>query len=247
MEFKKINWMSHEFYLIFFPFFTLFFFLQGCASSEVARTATRSVDDAYIGLTGYRSEFDIRDTYQNSSQRAKGVVIGGVTGGVVGGAVSGLGAAAGVVTGAILGGSLGAYIDSRTTLVDKLKNRAITIFILGDQVMIVLPSNRIFRGMTPKINYAEYSTLDLVAQLIGCYVNMSVKVAAYTNAGCNRDMNCALSQEQAESVAKYLWKRGVNTRLLYAAGYDGVHLVSSNTSSDSDNYRIEITLEKLPV
>ena len=53
---------------------------------------------------------------------------------------------------------------------------------------------------------------------------------------------------QAENVAKFLWRTGINTRLLYAQGYGGCKLVERNSGSEnSENYRIEITLEKLPV
>lgn len=225
----------------------IFSMLQACASSTASRTAASSVDDAYLGATK-PSEFDLADSYQNASQTTKGVLIGGVTGGVIGGFTNGIGVIPGSLTGAILGGALGAYIDAHTTLVDKLENRGVKIFVLGDQVLIVLPSNRIFDDTTSNINYSAYTTLDLVAQLIGNYTNMSVKVAAYTNDSGTPQIDRVLSRQQADNVAKALWKRGVNTRLLYAEGYGGTHLVTRNSLDwkCSENYRIEITFEKLP-
>ncbi len=89
----------------------------------------------------------------------------------------------------------------------------------------------------------------MVAELIGRYPNMTVKVSAYTNASGPERINQALSQRQAESVMKYLWRRGVDTRLISAVGYGGTHLVEKDTPDwdKGENYRIEVTLEKLPV
>ena len=166
----------------------------------------------------------------------------------MGGATNGIGALPGAVTGAILGGALGAYIDANSNIVDTLKNRGVKLFILGDQVMFVIPSSRLFYELTPSIRYGAYPTLDLIACLIGNYLNMSVKVAAYTSdSGCAA-VDQALSQQQADRVVRYLWKKCINTRLIYAVGYGGTHLVTRNTLgwACSDNFRIEITFEKLP-
>lgn len=221
--------------------------MVGCASSDVSRSAANSINNAYLGVSSNCSQLNMADAYQNSSQTTKGVVIGGVTGGLIGSVTNGIGVLPGTVTGAILGGALGAYIDAHTTLVDRLENRGVKLFVLGDQILFVIPSNRIFNPLTPTIRYGAYSTLDLIAQFIGNYLNMSVKVAAYTNnSGCPQ-VDYALSQQQADNIVRYLWKRCINTRLIYGVGYGGSHLVSCNTLgwACSDNFRIEITFEKL--
>lgn len=250
MEVKIIRWLKNQIILLLIVFVSL---LSGCASSDLARSTTGEIDQAYGSVTSSISNLgkgSLADSYQNSSQTAKGALIGGVAGGVFGGVTSnGIGAIAGAATGAILGGALGAYIDAHTSLVDRLKNRGARVFVLGDQVLIVIPSNRLFYTRSANIRYPDYSTLDSVAELIGHFTNVSVKVAAYTNASGPAEVDLALSQQQANNVARYLWKRGVDTRLLYAAGYGGTHLVMRNSLdwSCNDNYRIEITFEKLPV
>ena len=61
-------------------------------------------------------------------------------------------------------------------------------------------------------------------------------------------MDLSLSQQQASAVAKFLTASGVDARILYAEGYGGARLVSPNNGQwESDNYRIEVTLEKLYV
>lgn len=229
----------------------LVFLLQGCASSDLSRNAAGKADHAYSDVNQSLTNIgngSLADSYQNTSQTTKGVLIGGVTGGILGGITNGVGAVAGVATGAILGGALGAYIDAHSSLVDQLKNREVKVYVLGDQVLIVLFSNRTFYSNTSNIRITAYSTLDLVSRLIGNYSNMTVKVSAYTDASGAPVIDRARSQQQAEAIAKYLWKRGVNTRLLYAAGYGGSHLVTKTSGDEnSENFRVEITLEKLPV
>lgn len=224
-------------------------FLQGCASSDVSRETSGQVNTAYQNAAYADYSTSIAEAYQDSSQATKGVIIGGTTGAVAGGFTSGVGILPGAAGGAIFGGAIGAYIDSHTTLNDKLENRGIKTIVLGDQVLIVLPSQRIFNEMTPDINSYAYSDLDLVAQYISRYTNMSVNIAAYTDNVGPASVDRALSQKQAESVEKYLWRRGLNTRMVYAAGYGSTHPITKPDLDFgvSDNYRIEITLEKMPV
>lgn len=232
-------------------FSVILFSLQGCASSAASRGAASSADQAYLE-TDYAlrhfSDSDISSAYQNSSQTAKGVVIGGVVGAAAGSATSAIGGVAGFGLGAIFGGALGKYIDSHTTLADKLENRHVRVIELGDQILIVINSTTLFYQNTSNIRSDAYETLDLVSQYISHYPNMSVKIAAYTSAAEPERVSRPLSAQQADNVMKYLWNRHINTRLLYAEGGGGSKLVTANTANwSSDNYRVEITLEKLPV
>ncbi len=248
MQRQKISF----FFTSFFTLFTTLFFLFSCASSNVSRDAASNVD---MGVQNAKNLVDeggdnaVTDSYQNTSQRTKGAILGGVAGGVTGSLTSGVGLFPGFATGAILGASYGSYIDSQTSLQDRLENRGVNIVILGDQILIEIPSVRIFNYMTATIKPQAYSTLQLVSNFINQYTKMMVKVAAYTSESGSPRADLALSQQQAESVAKFLLATGIDARLLYAAGYGGTQLVMRNSSewAESDNFRIEITLEKLYV
>lgn len=226
-------------------------FLASCASSNVSREAASNVD---LGVQNAKNladnvgDLNIADTYQNSSQTTKGVLLGGAAGGVAGALTSGVGVLPGTAVGAIMGGSYGAYIDSNTTLKDRLENRGVTMIVLGDQVLIILPSSRIFDYNSASIKKQAYSTLKLVAQYINQYTKMLVKVSGYTDNSGADNVDLSLSKQQAEAVAKVLLADGVDARVLYADGYGSSRLVSkSDLDWDSDNYRVEITLEKLYV
>jgi len=226
--------------------------LQGCASSAAARGAAGSADQAYLDTDYAMRHFgeagDVSSTYQNSSQTAKGVMIGGVVGAAAGSATSAVGGLAGFGLGAVFGGALGKYIDSHTTLADQLENRHVRVIEMGDQILIVINSTTLFYQHTSNIRADAYDTLDLVSKYISRYPNMSVKIAAYTSAAEPERVVRPLSEQQADNVMKYLWNRHINTRMLYAEGGGSSKLVTANTADwNSDNYRVEITLEKLPV
>jgi outer membrane protein OmpA-like peptidoglycan-associated protein len=224
--------------------------LFGCASSNVTRDVSSGVDmgvqnakNLYDGAT----EGDFVNAYQNTSQATKGALIGGAAGAVTGAMSSSVGFLPGAAAGLILGASYGSYIDANSSLQDKLVNRGVNVIVLGDQILIVIPSARLFNPLTSTINPSAYSTLNLVAQYINSYTKMLVKVSAFTNDLGSQRVNMSLSQQQAKNVAKILLASGVDARLLYAEGYGGTHLVDVNSKvwDGSDNYRIEISLERL--
>lgn len=226
-------------------------FLSACASSDVSREAASNMD---MGVSNAKSlgdrisDSDIGDAYQNASQATKGAIIGGTAGAATGALVSGIGVIPGTATGLILGASYGSYIDSKTTLEDKLQNRGVNIVVLGDQILIVIPSARLFDYMTANVRPHAYSTLNMVAQYINQFTKMMVKVGGYTDNTGASTTDVTLSREQAEKVARILTASGIDARVLYAEGYGSSHLVQrSDMNWDSDNYRIEITLEKLYV
>lgn len=232
---------------------TLFcFILTSCAASDASRDTAANID---LGVQNAKNlvngvaNGNIADSYQNTSQTAKGALIGGAAGAITGAFSSGIGVIPGTATGLIFGAAYGSYIDSQTNFDDQLENRGANIVVLGDQILIVLPSARIFNPYTAEIKPSAYSTLGMVAHYINRYTKMLVKVAAYTNDTGSERVDLALSEQQAQNVAKILSASGVNTRLLYAAGYGGTRLVTKNSLDwdESDNYRIEITLEKLYV
>lgn len=241
------KWILHGLVFIFFSLMMLT--LEGCASSGATRVAASEADKAYIDMdySITHAGGSIRDTIQNTNQTTKGIVIGGIVGAALGSVYSSIGVIPGLAGGAIIGGAIGAYYDAYATLQDRLENRGANIILLGDQVMIIIPSYLIFNENSAALRPQAYSTLDMVAEYVSKYPNISVKISGYTGATAPESINTVLSQQQADAVEKYLWKAGINTRVLYAAGYGSSYLITKNTPEwASDNNRIVITLEKLP-
>ncbi len=240
--------------LIFLFISQSFLFLAGCASSKLSRSAQMQVHDAQQSKTYLSQAGDIspNQAWQNSSQTTKGVVLGGAAGAVAGGLTSGVGVVPGGIGGAIFGGALGALIDSKTTLADRLTNRGVTVMVLGDQIRFVLPSQRVFQEVTSaQLSPWAASTLDLVSQFINQYANQRVSITAYlSDKEMSQHRAIALTNQQANSVMRYLWRDGVNTRLLTSTGLGSLHPIAGfacDSRNDAENNRVEITLEKLPV
>lgn len=225
----------------------VFLFLTGCASSDVSRSSATEVDRVYNNAKNMGSGQGPIGAYRNASQEVKGGIIGGAAGALVGTASSAVGVVPGALGGAVFGAAMGAYIDRHTNWHDRLDNVGGQVIVLGDQVKIILPSASLFNGMTGTLNASAYPALDMVADYLRSLDKISVKVAAYTNATGPSRVNQEISQEQATSVSRYLWLRGVNARLMTAVGYGGSHLVSQNSYdwNGNENYRVEITVEKL--
>ena len=228
------------------------FLLQGCASSNVSRSAGHGIDKIHTSATPVAG--DVIDAYQSKNQAQKGAIMGGVIGANVGmQSTTGLSllpsAMAGAGVGLIVGGAMGSYIDSQTTLIDRLENRGMKVIVLGDQVMVVLPSVWIFEPRSATLRSHAYSALDLVAEFISHCPNILVSVAGNTGSfGLSATVNKILSEQQANTVVKYLWARGVDTRVISSIGYGSSRPVVKETlKENSDNDRIEITLEKLTV
>jgi len=225
------------------------FILSGCAYSDVERDVTSNIDKG-VETTKVKvnaaSEGNLADSYQNASQETKGALLGGAAGGVTGAFASGVGVFPGLLVGSVFGASYGAYIDSKATIEDQLQNRGATIVVLGDYVLLVLPSARIFEDMSAKIKPDAYSTLNLAARYLNGYTKILVKISTYTNPMRSSDVALCLSQEQAESIERYFVASGLDARLLYAVGYGGMSPVQRDSYAwkENDNYRIEITLEK---
>ena len=237
---KRIVFLS-----LFFPFcFALF----SCASSNVSRDVSSNISQGmqHTGSLASNS-YDMSGAYEDLSQATKGAMIGGAVGMMASTFSPGLGFIPATATGAVLGASYGLYIDANSTLQDQLENRGANIVVLGDQILIVLSSASLFKTMTPTVTSGTYSTLALVARYINQYHNMLVKVTAYTARSGSSRADLELSKQQAEQVAKILLASGLNARVLYAEGAGGAHLVTDNSKewAESDNYRIEITVEKL--
>ncbi len=223
--------------------------LFGCASSEFSRDSAGTVDKTYDQadhIARHADDNGVTESYQNSSQIVQGMMVGSAAGAVAGGVVTSgtAGILPGAGVGAIFGGIVGAMVEHASNGKDKLENRGVKVFILGDQVRIIIPSSQLFRDGTAFIYPNSYPTLDLIAKLLGRYTTMSIKVAAYSCTAPSETINIAQSKQQADSVVKYLWPR-VNTRLLYGVGMGNANMVEE--AGGPQNYRVEITTEKLPV
>ena len=225
--------------------------LNACASSQVSRDAAANIDQGVnnIARLGGVTDAASLDAVRNASPVTQGAMIGGAAGALTSAFVSGIGVIPATATGVIMGASYGKYLLSQMKISDHLQNRGIETVVIGDQVLIMIASDRLFLPYTATLKPAAYQTLRQVVLYINHFEKMLVRVNAYANNSGSVTQDRALTRVQAQHVAKTLLQLGVDARLLYAEGRGSEQMVAAQTLpwQGNENYRIEITLEKLHV
>lgn len=119
---------------------------------------------------------------------------------------------------------------------------------VGQTVKLVLGSNWLFNPRSANFNPKTLWILSEVAGLMKTYDMVETQVTAYTDAIGNAQHNQALSTRQAQVVASYLWKAGLQNRMIYAVGFGETRPVATNryASSRVANNRIEIKFRYIP-
>jgi len=199
-----------------------------------------------IGLTGCTSA--LWNRYPPPSPTQAGLLTGAASGAVIGGiAAGGVGAGIGSIMGGVIGASFGNILASHYTMVDKLQYSGVQVIQVGDEIKLILPSDRFFTLHSSQLNIHYYPVLARVAQFLSQFQKISIKIAGYTDNGSTWRRDLALSRAQARHIMIYLWSYGVESRLIYAQGYGAVNPMASNMTAKGRrfNRRIEITLRKI--
>lgn len=128
----------------------------------------------------------------------------------------------------------------------RFRQKCVQLIQAGDYVKFVLPSDYFFVEHTAVLNCNSYATLNMIASFICGLEKMNVKVAGYTDDSECHIRNLALSRQQAQIIANYLWQR-IDARVLYATGYGECDPIANNVTYKGRmlNRRVEITLRKI--
>lgn len=179
----------------------------------------------------------------------QGAAVGAVSGAVIGGVAAGsvAGAGIGALAGGVLGASLEYILHKHITLVERLQYNGVQVIELGNEIELILPTGRFFKPNSPLMNMQYYPVMNLVAKFIKQFPKISVKVAGYTDNQGAWQRNLVLSKSQAQTVMKYLWNEGIDTRLIYAIGYGDKDPIGNNATAKGRvlNNRIQISLRKI--
>lgn len=135
----------------------------------------------------------------------------------------------------------------RSLLVDYLKLHNVQTIRVGEDMRILIPVDHLYRPHSANFVYEYLPVMDAVAKFLNCFSKVDVKVAGYTDCECDPHRNLMLSQLQAEKLIKYLWRKGVDSRMLHSKGYGKEHYIARNCNYDGKarNRRIEITFRDL--
>ena len=141
------------------------------------------------------------------------------------------------------------YEELAGSLNDQIKSGQIELSELKGKMTVKLKDKVVFSSGSAAINKQGRDALDAVAKAFQGLQDKTVIVAGYTDnvpvagKGQFKD-NWDLSTERAVSVVRYLQSKGVDPKMLGAAGFSEYRPLGANDTADgrSQNRRIEIAL-----
>ena len=191
---------------------------------------------------------------EQTSKATKGALIGAAAGAVVG-LVSGKDAIdrrqralIGAGVGALAGGAIGAYQDRQeAALRARLDGTGVSVHRVGDNITLNMPGNVTVATNSADLNANFYEVLDSVALVLKEYDQTVVEVAGHTDSTGTQEYNQGLSERRANSVARYIEARNIDSRRLIPVGMGELRPIASNDTPDGRqaNRRVEITVVPL--
>ena len=114
---------------------------------------------------------------------------------------------------------------------------------VGKPLVLVL-RNVFFEPEQAKLSTQSHNELDKYVNILQEEQNLMIEIAGHTDADGRADYNMTLSQKRAQSVAKYLVKKGIDEKRLFATGYGEQVPVASNEtiSGKQQNRRTELII-----
>lgn len=121
----------------------------------------------------------------------------------------------------------------------------IQVIQIGNNIRIVIPSDKVFYDRSAEIRDTAYPALDELASTLSPYQYRRMVVAGYTDELGTYHRDQVLSLHQAQNLITYLWTKGISHDCLtpIGIGKDDAQTVASNRSIEGKaaNRRIEIT------
>ncbi len=178
----------------------------------------------------------------------KGAVIGGAAGAVAGGVIGNQtgSTARGAIIGAVLGGAAGALIgrqmDQRAKEIAASVPDA-TVERVGEGIQVTFPSGLLFGFDSDVVRSNAAVNLDELASKLRTYDDSNLMIVGHTDEVGSAEYNQNLSEQRAQSAARYLSARGVS-RYIATAGRGEREPVSSNTTEAGrqENRRVEVAI-----
>ncbi|MES9937657.1 MAG: OmpA family protein [Sedimenticola sp.] len=188
---------------------------------------------------------------EKTSNTAKGAGIGAVAGGIAGAMINkddrGKGAVIGAALGAGVGGGIGYYMDQQEAELRRiLEGSGVSVTRTGDSIVLNMPGNITFDTNSAEIKGSFYNVLDSVGLVLEKFDKSDLRVAGHTDSTGSQQYNQGLSERRADSVTRYLQRRGVDPRRVYSIGFGEDRPVASNGTSRGRSLNRRVEIEILP-
>ncbi|MBU6443233.1 MAG: OmpA family protein [Alphaproteobacteria bacterium] len=138
---------------------------------------------------------------------------------------------------------VGPYMDGQE--MDLRRNlRAVRVARIGNDIVLNLRSDILFRAGSRAISPAAATTIEAVAGVLRRYDRTLIEVNGYTDTTGSADLNLKLSQARAEAVANELVDAGINPARISPRGYGETHLriPTGDNVNEPRNRRVEIRI-----
>ena len=137
----------------------------------------------------------------------------------------------------------GASDPHRIEMTHRLEKQGVKFISIGQDHLISIPSQAVFRHQSPKINWHSYALLNDVVCYLNQYRKVAVNVNSFTGKCINPKRDRALTLARSRAVADYLWSQDIKSQLIFmdGLGSDKPIFAMSKCGDSSPNSRIEIT------
>lgn len=135
-------------------------------------------------------------------------------------------------------------------LICYLHMHGVQVIRVGEDMRVIIPSDLLFKPYSANFKCDYLPVLDGLAQFMWCFDKIDGMVAGFTDCCGESQRNLMLSRLQAQKIGLYLWRKGIDTRLLHTKGFGMKYPIAKqslkNFHGRARNRRIEITFRHLP-
>ncbi|WP_372777359.1 OmpA family protein [Litorivivens sp.] len=186
---------------------------------------------------------------KKTSNTAKGAGIGALAGAAIGAATAGKDKNKAIKQGALAGAAVGAgagyYMDTQEAkLRQQLEATGVRVERIGDTIKLIMPGNITFDTSSSSLKPSFTDVLNSVVAVVKEYDKTLLQINGYTDSTGSFEYNQNLSEQRAESVARFFLNSGVAASRVRTAGMGPRDPIASNDTAAgrAQNRRVELSL-----
>ncbi len=186
---------------------------------------------------------------KKTSNTAKGAGLGALAGAAIGAATAGKDKNKAIKQGALAGAAVGAgagyYMDTQEArLRQQLEATGVRVERIGDTIKLIMPGNITFDTSSSSLKPSFTDVLNSVVEVVKEFDKTLLQINGYTDSTGSFEYNQSLSEQRAESVARFFLNSGVAASRVRTAGMGPRDPIASNDSAAgrAQNRRVELSL-----
>lgn len=131
--------------------------------------------------------------------------------------------------------------------VQELRKKGIQFIEIGDNVIIILPTDHFFEIDCPTIREEAYPTLNCLACILKGYTCVPLSITVHTDDVAPSCYNCWLSDKQVQNIQAYLWVHGIHFKRMRVTGCGDFKPIANHytVAGNAANRRIEIRIRNV--